>query len=146
MNWGKGIVIAFVLFAGFIFTLVGICIRQDVSLVSDDYYQQEINYDKQLDRLSNTRNLTEKPEIVVSSAAGTVSIRFPESLPRVGISGNVHFFRPSDAKLDVTYPLKLNDSGLQKLDISKLTKGLWTLKFTWSFEGKEYFEEQNLVL
>lgn len=146
MNWGKGIILTFVLFAAFIFTLVGICVNQDISLVSDDYYQKEINYDQQIDRLNNTRKLVEKPEIVVNTSSKLVSIQFPESIPSIGVTGNLHFFRPSNAKLDVTYPLELAKTGIQQIDISKLRKGLWTLKFTWALDGKEYFEEKTVVL
>jgi hypothetical protein len=40
MNWGKWIIVSFVLFAGFIGTLVTVCVRQDISLVSKDYYKE----------------------------------------------------------------------------------------------------------
>ena len=46
MNWGKSIVLSFILFAAFIGTLVTVCIRQDISLVSKDYYEEELQYDK----------------------------------------------------------------------------------------------------
>jgi len=63
MNIGKWIVVAFVLFAAFIGTLVVVCVRQDVSLVSRDYYRQELAYQNQIQRLNNTAALLEKPVI-----------------------------------------------------------------------------------
>ena len=51
MNWGKSIVLSFVLFAAFIVTLVTVCLRQDISLVSKEYYKEELQYENQLTRL-----------------------------------------------------------------------------------------------
>ena len=53
MNFGSWITVAFVLFAGLIISLVVVCVRQDVSLVSADYYQQEIKYQSRIDDISN---------------------------------------------------------------------------------------------
>ena len=44
MNWGKSIVLAFVLFAVFIGVLVAVCVREDISLVSRNYYNEELDY------------------------------------------------------------------------------------------------------
>jgi hypothetical protein len=41
----------FILFAAFIGTLVTVCLRQDISLVSKDYYKEELQYENQLTRL-----------------------------------------------------------------------------------------------
>ena len=53
MNWGKWIIVSFVLFAAFIGILVVICVRQDISLVSKNYYQEELAYQQQIDRMNN---------------------------------------------------------------------------------------------
>ena len=47
MNFGKWIVVAFVFFSLFIGTLVTVCVRQDISLVSTDYYKEELIYQDQ---------------------------------------------------------------------------------------------------
>ena len=59
MNWGKSIILAFVLFAGFIATLVVVCVREDISLVSKDYYKEELLYQDQIQRLNNASQLKE---------------------------------------------------------------------------------------
>jgi hypothetical protein len=146
MNWGNSIVLAFILFAAFIFTLVGICVNQEVSLVSENYYQQEIEFDQQIQRLANTNDLKDKPDINYSSSDTTLSIKFPDSILAKDVRGTIQMFRPSDAHLDVAYNLTLDPSGFQKVDLSSLRKGLWTCKFNWIYQGKEYFAEKNIVL
>lgn len=64
MNWGKGITIALVLFIGFIVSLGVILMQQDVDLVAEDYYQQEIDYETQISAESNAKKLDDKPTFV----------------------------------------------------------------------------------
>jgi hypothetical protein len=63
MNWGKSIILAFVLFAVFIGVLVTVCVRQDISLVSRDYYDEELDYQSKMDGARNAAGLSQKPEI-----------------------------------------------------------------------------------
>ena len=77
MNWGNWIAVSFVCFALFIGTLVVICVRQDISLVAPDYYKQELNYQKQIDRNQNTMNFTVKPEISVQDKFLQLPLRHP---------------------------------------------------------------------
>ena len=48
MHYGKSIVVAFILFAMFIGTLVTVCIREDVNLVSPDYYEEELAHGQKI--------------------------------------------------------------------------------------------------
>ena len=59
MNWGVKIVISFVFFIGLLFGLVYISMNQDISLVSENYYEQELAYEDQIQRIKNTNNLEE---------------------------------------------------------------------------------------
>ena len=65
MNWGNGIIFSFVLFAIFIAILVTVCVRQDISLVSSDYYQEELKYQDQITRINNTSKLDTQPVIKI---------------------------------------------------------------------------------
>ena len=75
MNWGKSIIAAFLFFALFIGVLVFICMKQEVSLVSKDYYKDEINYQQQIERLNNAEHLESKPTISILDADVKVSFK-----------------------------------------------------------------------
>ena len=77
MNWGYKIVVAFVIFAAFIGTLVGICVNQDISLVAKDYYRQEIAYQEQIDRMANHEALPEKPKVTYKGVREQLYLPFP---------------------------------------------------------------------
>ena len=63
MNWGKSIVLSFVLFAVFIGVLVAVCVREDISLVSRNYYNEELDYQTKMNGARNVDQLSQKPEI-----------------------------------------------------------------------------------
>ncbi len=141
MNWGKSIIVAFVGFAIFIGVLVVICVRQEVSLVSKNYYQEELAYQQRIESMNNYNQLLEKPLINVSEKL--IEIKFNKT----GIieKGTMVMFRPSDGKFDKVFALQ-NSNALQDFDVSLLPKGMYRMKIQWSMNEKEYFLEKIITL
>ncbi len=142
MNWGKGIVVSFVLFAIFIGTLVTVCVRQDVNLVSKNYYSEELAYQLQIDRLNNTTKLESKPTIKVVGRA--IEVQFNQF--NVLDKGEINLFRPSDVSLDKRFKLINSDGTTQQFDVSSLQGGMYRVKMNWSMNGKEYYMEDMITL
>jgi hypothetical protein len=137
MNWGKSIVLAFILFAGFIATLVTVCIRQDVSLVSKDYYRDELAYQDQIRRVNNANALSQKP--IIQKVGNSLEIRFNQF-------GNIEkgvlkLFRPSDSTMDRVFALKAQNADMQSFPIDDLQKGMYKARMQWQMNGKEYYIE-----
>lgn len=136
MSWGHGIIIAFICFGVLIFSMVAISMNQNVNLVADNYYEQEINFQSQIDKIGNFNNLKEKPLLTFAREEDKCFLSFPEGMPEV--EGTIHFFRQSDNNLDVIY--KIQDKAIE-VDISALKKGLWTVKVDWAAGEKGYYFE-----
>lgn len=146
MNWGKGIIVAFVLFFGVIFTLAYISINTEFSLVADNYYEQELAYEDQLVRIRNLNGLEEQPTFSIDRNALTVQVKFTESLARGLKSGKVKFYRASGAKFDKEMELKLDEQHIFEQDIAQFVTGAWKLQMTWSDGDKEYYKEVDFVI
>ncbi len=142
MNWGKWIVVAFVLFAGFIGTLVTVCMREDISLVSRNYYQEELRYQDQIARINNTEQLRDKPAIKAGNGVLEISYGAFASLE----NGKLTLFRPSNGKLDQQYDVPAVNASVQRIDVSNLPGGRYKAKLSWSSEGKEYYMENDITL
>lgn len=142
MNFGKWIFVAFIMFTLFIATLVVICVRQDISLVSKEYYKDELAYQSKLDRLNNTQHLAVKPEI--SMDGSDVVIRFPQS-DKIE-SGRLRLLRPSDARLDQQFELKAGVGDVQRFNLPVWGKGLYRASLEWKMEGTDYYFEKIIVL
>lgn len=142
MNWGRSIVTAFVLFAAFIGTLVTICVRQDVQLVTEDYYKEEINYQRQIDRIGHTAGLAEKPSITVDG--GQIKVAYTD-FPLIQ-GGDLELFRPSDARLDKQFILTTTTADTQLFSTTGMDGGMYRARLRWTMNGQEYFLEQVIYL
>jgi hypothetical protein len=142
MNFGKWIVVAFVLFAGFIGTLVTVCVKQDIPLVTKEYYQEELAYQDQIQRQENTTTLLDEPKISVNKHQLILDYNF---LPGID-KGKIKLFRPSDPTLDQDFEISVSGATSQSFEISKPEPGLYKARMTWEQEGKEYFLEKIVVL
>jgi hypothetical protein len=141
MNWGKWIIFSFVVFTVFIGTLVTVCMRADVSLVSKDYYQEELEFQKQITRLENTSALASKPIIVAGNGLIEITFDFREIE-----KGELILFRPSDPALDKKFVLGVTGGELQQFPIETINPGMYRAKMQWTKKGKEYFYEQVIYL
>lgn len=142
MNWGSWIIISFVLFAIFVGTLVTICVNTDISLVTRNYYEEELAYQQQLDSKQNASRLEVTPDIVVNGA--DLEVHYPD-LSSV-TSGMVTLFRPSDASLDVEFVLVPSPETVQRFRLGRHDKGLYKARMQWVMHGKEYYIEKVIVL
>ncbi|MBS1544621.1 MAG: FixH family protein [Bacteroidetes bacterium] len=142
MNWGKWIVVSFILFALFIGTLTAVCMREDVSLVSRNYYQEELLFQQQIARMNNAAQLPERPSVRISDGQLEVAYSDFSNLEK----GSLTLFRPSDEKLDRRFDLRTVSDPIQRFDVSQLPAGLYKVKLLWSSRGKEYYTENNIYL
>ncbi len=142
MNFGKWIVVAFILFAGFIGTLVTVCVRQEVSLVTRNYYEEEINHQQKINRLTNTQHLQVKPEIKLTADRITVSFSDFERITE----GELKLLRPSNARLDRTFKVAPSQQDEQQFSLTASDRGLYRASLKWKMDGQEYYIEKVIVL
>lgn len=142
MNWGKWIVVSFVLFAAFIATLVTVCVREDVSLVSKDYYAEEIAYQNQIDRMNNTSRLSEKPNISINDHYLMVEYKDFSRIDK----GTLHLFCPSNAKLDQNFNLSATNEGQLFFSVGEIPRGMYRVRMRWTMNNEEYYTEEVIQL
>lgn len=142
MSIGKWIVVVFILFAAFIASLVVICVRTDISLVSKDYYKEELAYQDQIHRINNTAALTAKPVFHVANHALTVTLDSTQAVER----GQLKIFCPSNEKMDRTFLLNTTNNLQQGFDLNGLQAGMYRIKFSWTKNGKDFYHEEVINL
>jgi hypothetical protein len=142
MNFGNWIVVAFIGFAVFIGTLVTVCVKQDVDLVSKDYYQQELEYQDQIERISNTTELINKPRIATTDGKLEVSFSDEHKIQK----GELKLFCPSDPKMDKDFSLSVSDGNTHIIETTLLQPGMYKARLLWTMGGKEYFLEEVIYI
>ena len=144
VNWGTGIVIAFAIFMGGTISTAVYLMNQDVDLVADDYYDQEIKYQQQIDRIKRTKKLDEKNIIVFNQTL--INVTIPTSFLNRDLTGEIYLYRPSDEKSDIKIPLHTDSLGVMVIPVSSLKKGLWKVKVNWLTGEMEYFVEERIFI
>ncbi|HEU5290471.1 MAG TPA: FixH family protein [Cyclobacteriaceae bacterium] len=142
MNWGKWIVVSFILFAIFIGTLVFVCVREDISLVANDYYKQELDFQKQIERDKNTLALSVKPDISVVNSSVLIAYKELSNLQQ----GELKLFKPSNAASDLIFAIKSTADTVLIFDLHDHEKGMYKAQFKWSMNNREYYLEKTIYL
>lgn len=144
LSWGTGILITIIIFMS-VTVLTGIYLmNQDVQLVTDNYYEKDLKYQNQIDKLNRTAALEEKVEINFDGEL--VELVFPESFSAEKIFGEIYFYRPSGREKDFTIPLTLNSGARQIIPVTRIDKGFWRIKLSWTLDTVEYYSERTISI
>jgi len=139
MDWGKGITITLVIFGILMIGMVTFCIKQDdIHLVTQNYYEEEIKYQGQIDKMINASEIGYEV-LVYDNQLKRVALMLPK-----GAKGTLHLFRPSDARLDQKIEFDIAETNTSSVDVKDLKPGYWRIKLSWSEEGKEFYEEKKI--
>lgn len=145
INWGTGIVIGMALFISFIMYLVINMLTDtkfDHDLVTEEYYQRELHYQDEIDAEINAFSLEEN--ISDRRVKDGWIVEFPKNLELSKITGDLHFYRPSDEQQDFNIPLELTSYQIL-VKGEQLKKGRWNINIHWSYEGTPYLYKNEIV-
>jgi hypothetical protein len=127
-------------------TFIVFCSRHPADLVAADYYEQEVRYQGQINRIQQARRSTELATVAYDFAAQRITISLPPGQSQFHATGNVQLYRPSATDLDRAVKFEPNADGIQIIDASTLVPGLWKVRVSWAIDNQEYFVDQKLVI
>jgi hypothetical protein len=144
ISWGTKIAILYIGFVLLMGTMVAMCIRQKVELVSDDYYQKELEFQSRINQTKNADALNEKITHTINEKH--IELKFPSVFKEKKITGEIVFFRPSDASKDYKTQVQLDEQQLQLIPVNKLYKGMYKMQIGWTANDTSYFSEETMVI
>ena len=144
--WPYAIILYFIVFILFIAGFIAWAVRQNVDLVRPDYYQDEILFQKQIDTLHRTLAVAGQVAVNYDLAGQAITIQLPPAHAVQGITGSIHLYRPSDAKLDREVKLAVSDKGAQRIESAHLEPGLWKVRVQWKANGQEFCFDQRVII
>ncbi len=145
INWGTGIVLAFIGFISFIMYFVinmNIKKQYDHDLVTESYYEAELAYQGDIDKLKNAQELSEN--ISWERISSGIVLKFPKSLTEEKIKGKVFLYRPSNKQLDFEMPVSLSKTYLLVPE-NRLLGGRWNITVSWKYKSKDYLYQKELI-
>jgi nitrogen fixation protein FixH len=137
-HWGHGVVVSFVLFAAMIGYMVTVAVRSDVSIVSKDYYRQEENFNAHAEAVSHAKEAGNL--LRMEQHATDLTFYCPREWA-ADASGEIYFYRPSDARLDFKVAFTPDEEGKQSIHTEPLTKGYWRAKLQIKIADRSYFKD-----
>jgi hypothetical protein len=145
-RWPIGLAITYISFMVILIGIVVFSTYNQVDLVVDDYYEKELKYQQQIDRINRAKALSEPVSWHYDKTNKHVTIHFPDDINAKNIRGNILFFRPSDATQDKIVALRLSPDNLQTISTQHLVPGLWKIKIFWQENQKDFYTEGILVI
>ena len=146
VNWGWGIAIFFITFSVVLIGFIILSTLNRFDLVSKDYYNEEIGYQKQIDRIARSQTLGQSLTWHYDKMNQIITINFPATTDPRKITGKIVFFRPSDAKQDRLISVQPDSHGWQKIDVHMLSSGFWRMKIFWQSESSEFYHEEQVII
>jgi hypothetical protein len=144
MNWGNKLLLTFIVFGAGMGYLVYRSVSTNYELVEKDYYKQELRYQQVIDGTNRVNQLSSAVKIEQTDAG--IILELPQEMKEQDISGNVLFYCAYDKKKDKKFSLQTDNNGVQAFPPTAISPGNYTVKITWSNEGKNYFSEKDLTV
>lgn len=136
-NWGHGIALFYVLFVGVLLTALISSFGVDHSLVVDDYYKKDLNYQQQFEQMENAMD-SNNAYIKEDKKNNAITIGF---LNDSVSEASAQFYRPSDASKDFEINL---ENKVNTLSTKSMIPGKWIVKMTWKEGSKKFYLEQDI--
>jgi hypothetical protein len=143
-HWGKGIAVTYIVFVIVVVIHVIVFINLKVELVTDNYYEKELNYQEQINKINNAKSL--KQGIKLEQYEKSIKLIFPKIISNGTIKGEIYFYKPSDSGKDFIIPIQTDENYSQLIKTDTLTKGLWKIKIDWEAGGIQYYNEEILIM
>lgn len=144
LNWGSGIALLYSGFVIGILTLVVMSSRQKVDLVTENYYEEELGFQKKIDKIERTRQL--KQPLLWGVNQEGIQIRYPEEMRGLGISGKIKLYCPADNGKDTEFSVQPDSTLQQLIPASKLRAGRYQLQIDWQADTATYWNEGVIVI
>ena len=143
INWGYKIMLIYTVFVLGILTMVFLSAKENRDLVSENYYAEEIAYQKLIDQSAKTAALSAPVEVIAS--ASQLMIQLPKEFD--GLQANVDWtlYYAADKARDIAGNIHIKN-GKYSIAIPSNARGQYLFKMHWNTGNKEYYFEKNIFL
>ena len=93
--WPLSIMVFFALAIAGAVVFVAFCNLHPTDLVAADYYEQELRYQEEMERVRRTRQLSETPGVSFIAEQHLIRIAVPAAHAGADLTGAIHLYRPS---------------------------------------------------
>jgi len=136
-NWGTGI---FLFYGAFVTAILFAVIKSttyDHSLVIDNYYEEDLQYQKTYDKIQNSQSLSAPLVFHYANEKGVLDFRFPSNIGQP--KGEIWLYCPNDKSSDKRLKIKTEERQML-IHTSNLKNGYWKVEVNWEADGKSFLD------
>ncbi len=141
-SWGKAV---FLVMTAFVLLMASFMYRaafNQEELVAENYYEQEIKYQQQIDKLNRTGALGEAVRMEV--VGNELVISFPPEVRGRAVSGELYLQRPSDSRADARLAIVVDSLGMMRVPIEERMKGAYNTVLEWRADEDEFLSKDRI--
>lgn len=127
-------------------TGIVLCSRHPADLVARDYYEQELRYQRQFERLQHAQMRTQLAAVTYNGEQRLIRITLPPDQAGSHSTGSIELYRPAAVDQDQHLRLEPDAQGVQTIDARHLQPGLWKVRVSWTANGEDYYLDQKVVV
>ncbi|OCA78513.1 nitrogen fixation protein FixH [Chryseobacterium contaminans] len=145
LSWGHGVVIALAAFIIFILSMMFLFPngQKNSEMVTDNYYEEELQYQDVIDSKKRADELQEKP--VYSQNTNGIKIIFPKDYTHSNTTVKFVLNRTDDQNLDIKKSVELDDSHSFIIPAQVLKMGNYTLRLSWTKDKTDYRMDYDVI-
>jgi hypothetical protein len=144
MNWGNKLILVFVAFGAFMSFMVYKCMQSPISLVSAEYYKDELNYQQVIDGNKSAGKLS--ADVALTQDENAVKLQLPIEMKDQSPQGSVWFYCVSSSSNDHKFKLQTADAASQRFALDDFSKGRYIVKIEWQAQGTSYYAEKEITI
>jgi hypothetical protein len=114
-------------------------------LVSEYYYEEDLAYQKVIDKSAKTAQLSGDVKVNLNQIKREIKIQLPPEFNNVNAVGKWNLYFAADQKMDLEGTINTND-GSQAIHLPHGRNGNYTLKVEWESNGLSYYFEEIIFL
>jgi hypothetical protein len=143
INWGYKITIVYLVFAVGMMLMVYMTTLQNRDLVSEDYYEQELAYQKVIDQSANTAALSSP--VTISRQGDLLLIELPAEFKDLSAKGKWTLYYAANKEKDRSGDFNAVNRK-HAIRIPQNANGQFLVKLDWEAGKKHYYFEQTIFL
>ncbi len=144
LHWGNALFLFFVGYIG----LLGFTLYQSTqvnhSLVSQDYYAQDLAYQEQYDKVVNYKS--QKDRVTFNYNKDTRELILSGNQIAQHAKGQLTCYHPVSAVEDVKFDFDLKSSELIPLSLEHLPRGRWVVQIDYAQGEESYYHEEEIFI
>ncbi|NDA61355.1 MAG: hypothetical protein EBX50_04860 [Chitinophagia bacterium] len=144
MNWGRSLILVFVLFAAFMAYLVFRASNTHFDLVSKDYYKDELRYQDKINGLQHAAMLSSPVQMQINNQM--LNIELPAEMKGKTIQGELWLYCKTDAGKDARIPIHVDSITSFSIQLSGRPPGTYLAKLHWESLQVPYDFEQEITI